>query len=120
MSRIVIHPERLGVRAKVTLVEISAIDGIYTLLCTGDTIAAATKDESHSCPHAGFDPADGDTWSDLNDCIAAAEIHMAAHERRFCERCGADNSAPLVVRMSSGWMEEHIACTSCDHVEVLS
>lgn len=80
MPKIVIEAVRGNPPACVTLIEISADDGIYTLACTGDRF-----DE---CPTAGFEPNAGDTWSNLAECIAAGEVHIAAHERRVCETCG--------------------------------
>lgn len=80
MPKVVIEAERGNPPACVTLVEISALDGIYTLACTGDRF-----DE---CPTSGFEPNAGDTWSDRDECIAAGEVHIAAHERRVCFTCG--------------------------------
>lgn len=80
MPKVVIEAERGNPPACVTLVEISPLDGVYTLACTGDRF-----DE---CPTAGFEPAAGDTWSDRDECIAAGEVHIAAHEKRVCPTCG--------------------------------
>lgn len=119
MSHIVIEPTRNGVLARVAVVELSAIDGIYTLSCTGDATAHATGEPAHECPTAGFDPSDHDTWSDRDDCISAAEVHMDAHERQFCEECGGLMSLPVHDTDEHGRTERR-ACTVCKHVEELS
>ncbi len=71
MSRIVIEPTRRGVTARVTVVEISWEDGIYGLSCSAGSGGECLSD---------LEP--GDTWSDLGDCVQAAETHVNNHEAR--------------------------------------
>ena len=59
-----------GVR--VTLVQVSILDGIWAMGCNGN-------DVNHECPG---DIEAGDTWSDLGACTAEAFAHIAKHEAR--------------------------------------
>lgn len=55
----------------VEVVEISEVDGIYGLVCTGDDV--------DRCP-SDLEP--GDTWSNLEDAVQAGLKHIHNHEKR--------------------------------------
>lgn len=110
MSYIVIMPGRTNVTARIDVIEISEVDGIYTLSCSGDGL-----DE---CPRAGFAP--GDTWGNgYAEAIEAGLIHMGAHERRRCVECGGVQRSLGTGHDGDGEFVERYGCTECDHVEVI-
>jgi hypothetical protein len=110
MPKVVIEAERGNPPACVTLIELSPVDGIYTLACTGDRL-----DE---CPTAGFEPAGGYTWSNRDACIAAGEVHIAAHERRVCGTC---NGQQVFLGAEYDDEGEFVGRYGCElgHVEVI-
>ncbi len=111
MPKITIMSDRRGTTALVTLVEVSATDGIFLPVCTGDHLDL--------CPSAGFDPTVGDTFSDLAACIDAAQAHVAAHEHRVCAICQTPTS-PIVYQTDvRGERFGRVACPVCKWVEVV-
>lgn len=70
MPRIIIEPDS-DIPVRILVVEISDVDGIYALRCTGDGV--------DQCPE---DLEPGDTWSSLIDCIQDGVVHMGNHEKR--------------------------------------
>lgn len=110
MPRIVIEGTRPGMTTRVTLVDISTAVGFVMPVCSGDML-----DE---CPDVGFEP--GDTWSNgPAGAITAAEMHIAAHERRVCGECGAPQRWLGNGRDVDGELVGRFECTAGDHVEVI-
>ncbi len=73
MAKVIIESEGIDPPVRVTVIDFSDVDTLYTLTCSGDG-----RDE---CPTNGFEP--GDTWAyDYEGCVDAGQAHVRAHERR--------------------------------------
>lgn len=107
MPRIIIDSDRESLaHLRAEIVTLSEIDGIYTVVCSGDG-----RDQ---CP-SDLEP--GDTWSSLEDCIEAAVRHVASHEQRFCPTDGTWLSPMTWEHDGTGEFVGHASCpTDCGYV----
>lgn len=71
---ITISSDNPAVRSTVKVVTISEMDEIYALYCSGP--APEIREE---CP-PGLES--GDTWSNFEDCVENAIVHIGNHEAR--------------------------------------